>query len=686
MKIWQCGAASNPNRVDGVSRTVWLLSQHLSQHGHDVSLVLDTPPDEVARDVAASAGLHFVHVQADAFSYRSEIRRLLEQEQPDLVHMHSVFVPRQAAMGRVLNQMGIPYIITPHAGLAPQVLRRGIIKKTLYAMLRERPRFMGAEAISLVTPAEERAVRAFIPDYRRIMRWMPNAVDVHQLDPHCWQGPSNQKRVVFLGRFDVLVKGIDVLVNTARLLPDVKFDLYGTEDPKTRDWLNELKRDLPPNVAFHDPIFGQDKARMLSGASIYFQPSRWEGFPVSVAECMYLGVPSAIADTLDIAQLFYKENLGLVVALDPGRASIQLRAAMEDAPRSQSWSERGRQFARKYFHPESVAQQHIELYEEVLRSRHRIPQRLPRQMRLAPSNGQSMRPAIVPVLLRQQLKSKISTIFDRSTPLFDEPNRGRTVVLCYHSINTHSSDLSVDPAVFRSQVEMLKGMGFRFLNFGDLVYRLLRWGIPRDNVACITLDDGYEDSLTRAAPILSDLHVPATVFVTTGLMAQQRDVIDGFHRLTHYDSTYLTAAQVKELDRTGIEIGAHSHTHANLARLNFDQTWDEVSKSKKMLEDVLGRRISCFAYPFGKKGLHYTSMTVRVVRESGFSGAAAVAFRSVNARQAIRIFQVPRFFITRSDTAATFRQKIKGNYDWLGAIQENTPSWLRGLVSPEERY
>jgi peptidoglycan/xylan/chitin deacetylase (PgdA/CDA1 family) len=511
-------------------------------------------------------------------------------------------------------------------------------------------------------------------------------VDVELLDPHRWHGPQQQKRVVFLGRFDVLVKGIDVLLETARRLPDVQFDLYGTEDAKTRDWLNRLKRDLPANVAFHNPIYGIEKARMLAGASIYFQPSRWEGFPVSVAECMYLGVPSAIADTLDIAQLFYKENLGLVVALDAARAADQLRLAMEDASRSEGWSQRGRTFAEKHFHPESVVRQHLELYQQVLGADNGVRQRSRFPSRAASGNGREIGRALVPYEVRSTLKTKISALFDRSAPMFDQPPPVRTVVLCYHSINTHPSDLSIDPAIFRSQLVMLKSMGFRFLNFGDLVYRLLRWGSPRGNVACITLDDGYEDSLTVAAPILAELGIPATVFVTTGLMARQRDVLDSFHQLTNYQSTYLSASQVAQLDRAGLEIGAHSHSHSNLARLTFDQTWQEVGQSKKMLEDAIGKRVSCFAYPFGKMGLHYTPMTVRVVRESGYSGAGAVAFRGVNARQAVRIYQVPRFFITRNDTPVTFSQKIKGHFDWLGAIQEGTPTWLRALISPEDKY
>jgi hypothetical protein len=138
----------------------------------------------------------------------------------------------------------------------------------------------------------------------------------------------------------------------------MQVELYGTEDPKTLDWLNRLRLNLPKNVTFKNPIFGLDKAKMLSGATFYLQPSRWEGFPVSVAECLHLGVPSVIADTLDLAQLFFQHDLGLVIPLNPPQAAAQIRAAIANPNKLIQWSERGRQFALEHFHPSAVAQKH----------------------------------------------------------------------------------------------------------------------------------------------------------------------------------------------------------------------------------------------------------------------------------------------------------------------------------------
>jgi glycosyltransferase involved in cell wall biosynthesis/peptidoglycan/xylan/chitin deacetylase (PgdA/CDA1 family) len=674
MKIWHVGASSNPYRVDGVSRTVWLLSRHQAQLGHEVSLVVDTPPDEAALEIAREANMKLVHVHATFRTYADEIRRLLGGDRPDVVHMHSVFIPRQATMGRVLNEFSIPYIITPHAGLAPQVLRRGVIKKTIYSWLRERPRFMGSAAIALVTPAEERAVRSFIPFYHKPIRWMPNPVEVDKLDPHRWHGVAGEKRIAFLGRFDVLVKGIDILIEIARLLPEIKFDLYGTEDPKTLDWLNRLKQNLPANVAFNQPIFGIEKAEMLSKATMYLQPSRWEGFPVSVAECLFLGVPSVITDTLDLAQLFYQHGLGLVVPPNPQRAAEQIRAAMADEPLMQQWSQHGRNFAMAHFHPAAVANKYIQLYREVIEN----------QPRTARINGHGR--GIMPARVRGKFKANVARGAERFHNVFSSNGTARSVVLCYHSVSKSDADLSVDPEVLRQQVSELKEQGFQFYTFGDLVHRFMRCGAPPHDAACITFDDGFEDNLTHAAPILAELGVPATIFVTTGLMSRDEQVVNDFESLTRFSAKYLSSAQVAELSRAGFEIAAHTHRHQNMARLAIDAAREEIVRSKTMLEQVTGKSVRTFAYPFGKRNIHYTNETISLVRDSGLEGAAAVAFRAVTPRASIRMFEVPRFFITRADSPEVFRQKVAGHYDWLGTIQETTPNWMKALVSPEDRY
>jgi len=327
-----------------------------------VALLLDDKPDEAAIAVADQTGLELIHVPASAWR-NDAILRSLPSEPPQLLHMHRVFVPRQSVLERKLLRNKIPCIVTPHGAID---FKRRRVRKSLYIRLVERSRLSTASAITVVAPQEEKAVRAVAPGYSGTIHWVPNPVDTYSLQGYSWNGRVGAKRLVFMGRFHVVHKGIDILVAIARSLPDAEVHLYGTEDPKTKKLLERLKQRLPPNVHFHDPLFGAEKVQMLADASLYIQASRWEGFPISVAEAMYVGVPCALADTFYQAELFRERDLGLVFPPDFRVAATSLSKVLTQPDRLRQWSERAKAYAREHFSPRTAALNYLRIYEEVL--------------------------------------------------------------------------------------------------------------------------------------------------------------------------------------------------------------------------------------------------------------------------------------------------------------------------------
>jgi glycosyltransferase involved in cell wall biosynthesis/peptidoglycan/xylan/chitin deacetylase (PgdA/CDA1 family) len=71
-----------------------------------------------------------------------------------------------------------------------------------------------------------------------------------------------------------------------------------------------------------------------------------------------------------------------------------------------------------------------------------------------------------------------------------------------------------------------------------------------------------------------------------------------------------------------VDIGAHTVTHPALAALPAALQRDEVTQSKAHLEELLGRPVSWFAYPFGSSGT-YTEESVGLVRQAGFAAACS---------------------------------------------------------------
>jgi len=82
------------------------------------------------------------------------------------------------------------------------------------------------------------------------------------------------------------------------------------------------------------------------------------------------------------------------------------------------------------------------------------------------------------------------------------------------------------------------------------------------------------------------------------------------------DYCAVTWSQVKEMNSSIIEIGAHSRTHPSLGRVSEGQLSEEVTGSVKDITDKLGYAPVSFCYPNGQPA-DYSDLTIKYVRDSG---------------------------------------------------------------------
>ena len=201
-------------------------------------------------------------------------------------------------------------------------------------------------------------------------------------------------------------------------------------------------------------------------------------------------------------------------------------------------------------------------------------------------------------------------------------------------------------------------------------------------VVAITFDDAFADNYVYAWPVLREFAVPATFFITTGLVERQSAVVTRFARLLDVSQSLiepLTWSQIVEIRNSGMTIGAHSVTHPNLAYIDDEAARWEIEASRDRLEAALGERITCFAYPFGKPKHNVRRRTVDLVREAGFETAGAIHCRTLRANE--DPLRLPRIPISQ-DSLEQLRAVIVGREDWLGLWQERAPEWLSHAVSP----
>jgi peptidoglycan/xylan/chitin deacetylase (PgdA/CDA1 family) len=260
----------------------------------------------------------------------------------------------------------------------------------------------------------------------------------------------------------------------------------------------------------------------------------------------------------------------------------------------------------------------------------------------------------------------------------------RVLVLAYHTVDPAGGRGNTLPSLFRRQVEWLTEH-CQMIRIEDALTESRASGRDRPRVA-ITFDDGFTSVHEHALPLLAEHSIPATFFVTTGLVEGQRDVLERYARLMGEDVSRirgLSWSQVDDLARAGMSICPHTVTHPNLASLPGSTARHEIERSRDEVADRIGTAPVVFAYPFGKPKHHFTNETKRIVRDLGFSMAGAIHHRGVQPGD--DPFALPRFSISDEDESR-LQAIVSGERDGVGVWQQTAPRWLSHALSPENSH
>jgi len=279
--------------------------------------------------------------------------------------------------------------------------------------------------------------------------------------------------------------------------------------------------------------------------------------------------------------------------------------------------------------------------------------------------------------------------------------RGRLSILIFHRVLAQPDVLFPEvptAATFEAQMRWVQRW-FEVLPLGAAIERLYAGSIPSRALA-ITFDDGYADNEEIAAPILRRLGLSATFFVSTGFLgggcmwndqvieairacdaaeldlqalglarfalgstAARRQAIETVLKAIKHlapaqrqavtDTIVARAGgrpspplmmqpqQLRSLRALGMDVGAHTVTHPILKSLPADAAYEEMSRGRRELEQILGERVELFAYPNGVPGQDYGVEHAAMARDCGFRAAVSTAWGAASARS--DRFQLPRF-------------------------------------------
>jgi glycosyltransferase involved in cell wall biosynthesis len=293
------------------------------------------------------------------------LSRIVEREQPDLVHLHS---SSAGLSGRLAVRGQRPTIFQPHAWSFEAV--RGPVRRAALSWERRGARW--ATAIVCVSEAERRRGEEHGIDARWIV--VPNGVDLTAFTEGTAEERSAARRRLELDERPLVVcvgrlcrqKGQDVLLDawpeiTSRV-PDAQLVLVG--DGPDAAALRQRAGSGVRLVGHRTDVDG-----WLAAADVVALPSRWEGMSLGMLEAMARGRSIVATDVPGALEALDDEAGAVVPPEDASALADAIAVRLLDPVRAAAEGRRARQRAEQAFDLNAMTARIARVYEELLGSR-----------------------------------------------------------------------------------------------------------------------------------------------------------------------------------------------------------------------------------------------------------------------------------------------------------------------------
>jgi peptidoglycan/xylan/chitin deacetylase (PgdA/CDA1 family) len=220
--------------------------------------------------------------------------------------------------------------------------------------------------------------------------------------------------------------------------------------------------------------------------------------------------------------------------------------------------------------------------------------------------------------------------------------------LGWHRVDLDGGSIAVTPRVFASQMELLARRRDQLPVLSlDAASAELAGAQPLRHGVVLTFDDAWADNHENALGPVNSHQLPAIIYVPSQLLGTPG---------------YMTHAQLDEMVHAGFDVGGHTRTHPDLRRKEGAELDNEIRGGRNELEDLVGRPVIHFAYPYG----HYDDRVLEAARRAGYQTAVTTHLGSW--RPSTPLHEIPRAFV-ENVTDATFVATARGGMNGLAPIE-----------------
>jgi peptidoglycan/xylan/chitin deacetylase (PgdA/CDA1 family) len=221
-------------------------------------------------------------------------------------------------------------------------------------------------------------------------------------------------------------------------------------------------------------------------------------------------------------------------------------------------------------------------------------------------------------------------------------------ILCYHNIKELSASAgemtktyTVTPANFAQQMKALSDEGYHSI-LPDQLYEYLVHDAPLPtNPIMITFDDTRGEQYSLGAAEMKKYGFKGVFFVMTVSIGRPN---------------YLTKEQIKSLADSGNTVAAHTWDHHMVTKYAGEDWNTQLIKPKKKLEDIIGKPVTYFAYPFGL----WNKEAIPQIKKSGYQ----MAFILSTKRDSIDpLYTIRRIIVAGQWSTPSVMKAIKSSFN-----------------------
>ncbi|MEG4113045.1 MULTISPECIES: hormogonium polysaccharide biosynthesis glycosyltransferase HpsP [unclassified Microcoleus] len=387
----------------GPSQMVLGLSAALASRGIDITIITtdsngdigQLPLDVPLNQPIQQNGYQIIYFRCSPlrrYKFSLSLLQWLNENarQFDLAHIHALFSPVTTLAATIARYHKLPYIMRPCGMLDPADLQKKKRLKQIYATLLERPNLAGAAAIHFTSKEEAKISERFglgstgkmpVSQDLNFTGKMPAPRDlVIPLGVTAGLFPQRLREsqvpiILFMSRIEPK-KGLDLLIPALEsiLASGIEFHfILAGSNTQNADYETQIKSkiynsSLAKYTTITGFVSGDLKVELLTKADLFVLPSYYENFGIAVAEAMAAGVPVAISDRIHIAEDIQQAEAGWVGPLEVGAIANSIKSALLNPEERKRRGLNGKEYAKKHYNWDAIAQQTINAYQQILSS------------------------------------------------------------------------------------------------------------------------------------------------------------------------------------------------------------------------------------------------------------------------------------------------------------------------------